>query len=412
MWRDKITQPPMRRALACFAVLLLPISAFAQLPDRPLSNASGTIVVGAEVSAALSRRDDEAFFNYTDYDNDALRMARIRLTGEWRPHAQWALLAEARVDTSRHAETAALFVRWRPVARWNFDVQAGRVPPVIGAFGRRAYGRDNPLTGVPLAYQYLTSLRYDALPLAVDDLLRMRARGWRPSFPLGSQSIEPGLPLVSTFRWDTGVTAHWSNDRVDLGAALTRGAPAHPVVKETNGGLQVSGRAAVMLPVGLTVGLSGARGDWIDRDVADLRPLAPGVTTTQSVIAADAEFSRGRLIVRSEAMRVTFGLPVANAPSFTSPLVASSAFVEGRYRFLSRWQLALRADRLSFSDVTGTLFEGAATPWDANVDRLEATVGLRVLRTLELRGGYQYNWRDGGRTRRLGFPTAQLLYWF
>jgi hypothetical protein len=166
-----------------------------------------------------------------------------------------------------------------------------------------------------------------------------------------------------------------------------------------------------MLPVGL-VGLSGARGDWIDREVADLRPLAPGVTTTQSVIAADAEFSRGRLIVRSEAMRVTFGLPVANAPSFTSPLVASSAFVEGRYRFLSRWQLALRADRLSFSDVTGTLFEGAATPWDANVDRLEATVGLRVLRTLELRGGYQYNWRDGGRTRRLGFPTAQLLYWF
>lgn len=402
----------MRRALLCFALLLTPVSALAQLPDRPLSNASGTVVVGAEVSASISRRDDEAFFNYTDYDNDALRMARLRLTGEWRPHAQWSLLTEARVDTSHHGEMSALFVRWRPVAQWNFDLQAGRVPPVIGAFGRRAYGRDNPLSGVPLAYQYLTSLRYDALPLTVDDLLRMRARGWRPSFPLGSQSVEPGLPLVSAFRWDTGVTAHWSNDRVDLGAAVTRGAPAHPVVKDTSDGLQLSGRAAVMMPAGLTLGISGARGNWIDRDVADLRPLAAGVNTTQSVIAADAEFSRGRLIVRAEAMRVTFGLPVADAPSFTSPLAAASAFLETRYRFLSRWQIAVRADRLTFSDVTGTLFGAAPTPWDANVDRVEATVGLRLLRTLELRGGYQYNWRDGGRTRRLGFPTAQLLYWF
>ena len=168
----------MRPVLVC-VLLLLPVPAAAQLPDHPISNDNGTATLGAEVSGSLSRRDNAGFFNYTDYDNDALRMARLRLTGEWRPHAQLSFLSELRAGTNSNVELAALFARWRPVARWNFDVQAGRVPPVIGAFARRAYGRDNPLVGIPLAYQYLTSLRPDALPATVDDLLRMRAAGAR-----------------------------------------------------------------------------------------------------------------------------------------------------------------------------------------------------------------------------------------
>ena len=62
--------------------------------------------------------------------------------------------------------------------------------------------------------------------------------------------------------------------------------------------------------------------------------------------------------------------------------------------------------------VEGTLFGGLATSWDAPVTRVETTIGFRAARTVELRGGYQYNWRDGGRVTRLGFPTLQVLYWF
>lgn len=402
----------MRPVLIVIAAILLAAPAAAQLPDRPISNASGTVTAGAEVSGTLSRRDDTAFFNYTDYENDALRMARLRLMGEWRPHAQLSFVGEARAGRNPRAEVAALFVRWSPVARWRLDLQAGRVPPVIGAFARRAYGRDNPLSGVPLAYQYLTSLRPDALPATVDDILRMRARGWRPSFPIGDDTLAPGIALVSAFHWDTGVTAHWSNDRVDLAASVTRGAPARPVTRETNRGLQWSGRAAVTAPSGLTLGVSGARGNWIDQAVLDLVPAATGVSTSQTVIGADAEFERGHWIIRGEVMHVTFGIPVAGSPSFTTPLSADSAFIEGRYRFLARWQVAVRADRLTFSDVRGTLFGGASTSWDAPVKRLEGGVGFRLARTVEVRGGYQYNWRDGGRVRTLGTPTLQLLYWF
>src|SRR5256886_9040457 len=57
-----------------------------------------------------------------------------------------------------------------------FDIQAGRVPPTFGAFARRAYVSDNFLIGYPLAYQYLTSLRPDAVPANADELLRSEER--------------------------------------------------------------------------------------------------------------------------------------------------------------------------------------------------------------------------------------------
>ena len=241
---------------------------------------------------------------------------------------------------------------------------------------------------------------------------RMRARGWRPSFPIGSDTTAPGIALVSAFHWDTGIAAHWSSDRIDLAAAITRGAPARPVTRETNRGLQWSGRAAIMLPAGVTVGVSGARGDWIDQAALDVRPVAGGVSVAQTVVGADASIERGHWIVRAEYLHSTFGIPIANDPSFTTPLAADTGFAEARYRFRSRWQIAARAERLTFSELKGTLFSGAPTPWDAPVKRLEATAAFRLMRTIDVRGGYQYNWREAGRVRKLGLPTLQLLSWF
>ncbi len=99
----------------------------------------------------------------------------------------------------------ALYVRVRPWRDRPIDIQGGRIPPTFGAFARRDYGAGNPLIGYPLAYQYLTAVRPDALPASNEDVIRMRARGWRPSYPIGSLDVAPGMPLITAFRWDTGV---------------------------------------------------------------------------------------------------------------------------------------------------------------------------------------------------------------
>lgn len=137
------------------------------------------LAAGGEVTAILGPADKDAFFNYTDYDQNALRVARLRLFGEWRAVAdRVSVVGELRTENGTDLDAPALYLRWRPAASTRLWIQAGRIPPVIGAFARRAYGRDNAVLGLPLIYQYLTSLRPDALPRTPDDLLRMRGRGW------------------------------------------------------------------------------------------------------------------------------------------------------------------------------------------------------------------------------------------
>jgi hypothetical protein len=59
-----------------------------------------------------------------------------------------------------------------------------------------------------------------------------------------------------------------------------------------------------------------------------------------------------------------------------------------------------------------TTSSAAGTPWDAPVSRLEGVLGYRATRRLEIRAGWQQNWRDGGRIRRWGTPIAGLFFWF
>lgn len=390
---------------------LLPARASAQVPDRPYELAGGRLVLSGDLSATAGTHDTTAFFNYTDYEHNTLRLARLRLLAEWRVGARLSVLGEVRTENGDGVQVAAFYLRWRPWTGRDFDLQAGRIPPVIGAFARRAYGRDNLVISEPLAYQYLTSLRPDALPATTDDLLRMRGRGWRPHFPIGSTAVRPGIPLVSSSRWDTGIEARARLRWLELSGAITRGSPAVPVVRETNNGLEWSGRAAVSLPSGLTLGVSGARGEWIDEDVLALTPADRRSRSTQSIVGIDMEFGRAHWLVRGEWLRSSFEMPFAGMPAPVPALTAWSGFVEGRYRVSPRWQVSARLDHLEFGKVRSEL-GGPLVPWDAAVGRIEGVVGYRVLRNLEVRAGIQRDWRDGGFVRSRSYPAFEALYWF
>jgi hypothetical protein len=404
--------------------LSVPVLAGAMLAALPvLANGQGAdlpdvrvtvrqLAAGGDVAIVAGPRDSVAFFNYTDYERNALRIARFRGFGEWRPHSRFSVIAEARTENLDDFTMPALYVRWQLVDSEEIFVQAGRVPQVIGGFARHAYGRDNIVIGQPLAYQYLTSLRADALPATTDELLRMRGRGWQPSFTVGATRTATGVPLISVSKGDTGIAAIWRRQWLEVAAAVTRGSPSTPVVRETNGGLTWSARVAGQLPGGATLGLSGARGQWLADDVLALAPRGTDHPAAQSIVGLDLEAGRGRWLVRGEWLRSVFELPLALEPNPDTRLSAWSAFVEARYRLHPRWQLGVRADRLDFSSVRGTLFDGAATSWDAAVDRVEGVLGFRATRRVELRGGWQHNWRDGGRLRERGLPTLGLLYWF
>ena len=399
-----------RAALVCVLALGHSLPARTQtLPSEPLSLADGKVTIGGDVSATVGP-DDTGFFNYSDYDHSTLRTFRVDLTAALNVSPHLAVLSEVRTENGGLPRAYALYLRIRPWTGHAFDIQAGRVPPTFGAFARRIYPADNLLIGYPLAYQYLTSLRADSLPLNADELLSMRGRGWLSNFSLGNLTPSNGLPLASGFRWDTGVQVHAAAELLDATASVTTGTISNPLFTDDNSGRQIAGRLSVHPVPGLIVGASAARGPFVTSTAAR-GAVGDGRDGefTQTALGGDVEYSRDYYLVRAETVFSEWKVPAVGAPVIDVPLRALGTYVEGRYKIRPGLYVAARVDHLGFSDVTGS--QGPQT-WDAPVTRVEVGGGYSIQRNLLLKVSCQRNTRDGGKVTSLNLVSAQMVYWF
>jgi hypothetical protein len=383
------------------------------LPSEPIALAGGRVTISGDASASFGS-DDPGFFNYTDYEHSALRLLRIDLSAAVKVSPHFALLGEVRTENLGRIRPYALYLRIRPWTAREFDIQVGRVPPTFGAFARRTYASDNPLIGYPLAYQYLTTLRPDAFAANADELLRKRSLGWLLRYSIGNSNADRGVPLVSAFRWDTGVQVHGTKGIAAATASVTAGTVSNPLFADDNGGRQIAGRLELRPTGGLSglvVGTSLARGPFLTQTAARAA-VGDGDAGafTQDAWGGDLEYSRDHYLLRLETVVSAWHLPIVQAPALGQPLRAVSTSVEGRYRLRPGLYAAARYDHLGFSDVAGT---NLAAPWDAPVSRVEAGAGYSIQRNLLLKVSYQHDSRDGGvLLRSAHMIAAQLVYWF
>ena len=399
----------MRSRVLCTAVLTLAGAVAPALAWDPRSLAGGRLRLGGDASFALAP-EDEGFFNYTDYEDSVLRVARAGATAELRAGPRLSLLGEVRTDNFSSLRAYALYARLRPWAEREVDVQVGRIPPVFGAFARRRYGADNPLVGLPLAYQYLTSLRSDAIPASADELAANRGRGWLVRYTSGDPRAAPGLPLAAGLRWDTGAQVRVGSAPLQLSAALTQGTLSNPRFEDDNDGKQLSARLAWQPTAGLVLGASAARGEYLARTLlASLPAEQAGRVYRQQAWGADAEYSRDYWLVRSEVVWSAWDVPALSTPLLPSPLRAAAVSAEGRYKLAPGLWLAARYDHLGFSRIPATA--GPIT-WDAPVSRVELGGGYAAHRHVLVKAAWQRNRRDGGFVRRQDFAVAQVLLWF
>jgi len=398
------------RSRALFTTVLALAGATAPaLALDPQNLAGGRLRLGGEASFAMAAQD-HGFFNFTDYRDSNLRMTRIGGTAEFRVSPRLSLLGEVRTDNFHTVRPYALYARIRPWSKREIDVQVGRIPPVFGAFPRRGYGAANPLIGLPVAYQYLTSIRADALPASADDLVRMRGEGWLVRYPLGARAPDAGFPVVASLNWDTGAQVRIGSQPVQLSASVTQGTLGNPRFEDDNDGKQVAGRLAWNPVPGLILGASGARGEYLARSALAVLPAElAGRTYRQRAWGADAEYSRDYWLVRSELIWTAWDMPAVRAPLIASPLAALAVMVEGRYKVAPGAWLAARYDHLGFSEIVAT---AGPISWDAPVHRFEVVAGYAVHRHVALKAGWQRNRRDGGVVHRQDFAVGQVLLWF
>jgi hypothetical protein len=392
----------------------LALLALGLLWARPLgaseiwSRGQTSLKIGGEFSGTVAPID-RGYFNDTDYGQSLLRQARLSLSVELAAGERIALLAEARAENMENPRLYALYLRARPWSGRPFDVQAGMIPPVFGRFARAGYGADNPLIGDPLAYQYLTTVRANALPPGAAEVLRGRGNGWQVGYG-DAFGYESGLPLVAGRRWDTGVQARVGGETLHVSAALTQGTLARPRVRDDNDGKQLSARVGWRPAAGLVLGVSGARGEYLDDDVQETLPVfARGRTFRQRAAGTDAEYAFGHWVWRGEAVWSEWDAVGATEPLLGETLTAFSWYLEGRYALLPGLSVAARIDRLDFGEVQGA--QGPES-WDAPVWRLETGLGFAVTRQVKLKAVYQRNRRDGGFVPANDLVAVQGAIWF
>ena len=356
----------------------------------------GKVAVSGEVIATGGNADDIAFFNYTDYEHNALRMIRFGVSGVYRPATWLALVGEAAIGGPGTADAVRrLRATCSPWRNHAFDIQAGRIPPAFGRFGRRLYETGNPVIGYPLAYQYLTSLRTDAIPATADDVLRMRARGWRSSFPVGSQEPGPGVPLISGFQWDTGVEASWQDRASSSWPARSPTARCRIRASRTTTAGNSSPAASRVTPaVGLDSRRSAARGAWLSRTVApDSEPGAANrsapTPSTRAITGSSAASWSGA----AGAFRTRCGPPTPTRSTRWAP-GSRAAIASRRGIFFAR-----RVDRLGFSTLHGARSGQRSAVGRARQARRRRDRLLPAAQSSCVRTSVQGNWRDGGRDR-------------
>ena len=398
-------------------LLLWPRPSVAQSwPEEPVSVAGGRVTLGGEATATVAPADD-GYFNYTDYERSALQLLRLGVTASVRPAERLTFITELRAegDTAGGDWTALPFAAYMRIRPWKdraFDIQAGRIPPVFGAAGRRIYAHDNVLIGYPLAWQYLTVLRSDSVPATADELIYARERGWKTWYSVGDGNYARGVPLTTAFRYDTGVEARLGDEqsRVSVAAALTAGTLSSPGARDSNGGPQFSTRVAVRPVVGLVVAGSFADGSFLADSVRDTLGAAGDESRyDQQTWGADAEYSIGYFLARTELVHARWTLPTLRAPGIDRPLTATGISAEGRYRLAPGITAGLRFDHLGFSRLRGTY---EAMPWDAPVTRLEGGVAWTPRRSVVVRLSMQHNKRQRGEDDSTLLPAAQVTLWF
>jgi len=407
------------RAAAWFGWVLLAclLSGRAAAQDEPRGATAtpGSRLTVAGDAAVSMAPDDDAYFNYSSDAYSVLRLVRLDASAVLRLGSRLSLLGDVRAQSAIgpgqwQVRPYALFARIRPWPRKAVDIQVGLIPPVFGAFSRSAYGNSNPLVGFPLGYQYLTSLRPDALPASADGLLAKRGQGWRVRYPVGNATPDHGVPLMDGLRYPLGVELHAGVRPVEASVAVTTGSLSTPDTRDVGKRPQISGRIAVRPTAGLVVGASASRGAFFARSLtASLAAPADNGTNDQRAIGFDAEYSRGYWIVRAESIVSSWRLSQLDLLLSDHPLRAFSLDMESRYRIRPGLYAAIRVDRLDFSEVCGSV---SCLPWDAPIRRVEIGGGYSIRRNMVVKTAYQYNRREATVRRTSGLVSAQLVVWF
>jgi hypothetical protein len=277
------------------------------------------------------------------------------------------------MEQDRVLDVDLFAIRVTDVLSLPLSIEAGETDLPFGNLGERRYPKTNPFLSLPLAHEHVTSLRTSDHRVYLYD---------------GSyQAAGNGFRLLDGGLYDLGVKLFGSVGPLDYALAVTNGMVSSTSSYGSNGlngskGIGTTGRVALTPVIGLTVGVSYARGPFLKDPVAYAGyPTVGGddpLAHRQEIVGADIDFSIDHLSVYGEAFKNSWDF----AAEYGTSLDAVGFSLEGRYTIVPRLTAAVRVGGLRFNSITAYPSPSSPVqlPWDHDVTRLEAAIGYRLSR--------------------------------
>ncbi|HTY38552.1 MAG TPA: hypothetical protein VMH23_15645 [Bacteroidota bacterium] len=248
----------------------------------------------------------------------------------------------------------------------GFNVQMGKFDMPFGNLDERRFPSKNFLYGLPLIYEYRTSLTNQVATRL--DVLNGRGKG------LGMRLLDSGI-------YDLGAMLYGDAGRLHYAVAGSNGTISSAAYHTMNQNSDFNKivRLAYTPMMGLTLGASAAMGAYL----ADGgKPLPRDVSSNhyqQLIGEADLEFSRDRFLLNGEGVYSQWTVPFENEDTKIS---AIGYYAEAKYTWFPRFYTAARVGGLIFSRLP---IGDSNLRWDNNVFEVEAGIGYHLDRNTILK---------------------------
>jgi hypothetical protein len=350
----------------------------------PRAASASTFDFRANLDLVVTNHGDGAEYNYL-WGDSQLNSYRLRMFATAAVSEHLDFFGEALGNEDVGVVPFGAYATFHPSPGKDVHVEAGLIPWPIGDWAPRSTSDKNPLVGLPLMYQYHTTLRQDVMPQSADDLLAVAGRG-EHGVDYGSGFDFPGMPIVYDQWWDFGAVLLGSSRPFEYSVGFVNGSPGYSNPGEDHTpGKSVLGRVGLAPMPGLRFGVSGSYGPYLNEESFE-GTFAPGVKAddfNQVLRMADLQYSVGHANVHAEGFVNTWETPTLGN------LNVHGGYGELKYGLPRGFYVAGRYSIMRYSDVVDST--GASRSWDSNVDRLEVGGGYRVTRGVIAKLVYQSN---------------------
>lgn len=394
------------KRLTCLTLLLLAshVQAVELLPqDWPVqASLSGRVDLESYLSdgapPGLIFSDDGLFFN-----------PRVSLFADVHLGSHWYGVAQARFDrgfdpglnVGGAGRLDEYLLRWTPLDSPVVNVQAGKFAAVFGNWVQRHLAWDNPFVTAPLAYENVLIITDQGAPASPAAFLGRRNR---------TDTKDTWLPVVWGPSYASGASLFGRVERFDYAFEIKNAALAS---RPSSWGADQDGFSAPTYSARLgfrpdaawNFGVSGSAGAYIVADPASALPAGSRRQDfQQQALGLDASYAHGHLQLWSEVILSRFQVPnVGNADSV-------SYFIEAKYKFTESLFGALRWNQQFFDTVANG--GGGSAAWESRVMRIDAAVGYRLNRSLQLKLQYSYGHENSPAPNADHLLATQLTWRF